>query len=82
MLAVAGAYGGPFDMGVAADARRRGIGLALTRAAVSLREAGCRLVALNAAAEGEPLYHRAGFPIGRLGRDVVMVPSLARRLGA
>ncbi|HVG87702.1 MAG: GNAT family N-acetyltransferase [Gaiellales bacterium] len=82
VLTVDGAYGGLFDMGVAADARRRGIGLALTRAAVGLAHvAGCRLVALNATGEGEPLYRKAGFRSAGWGHMVV-VSSLARGLGA
>ena len=53
---------GLFDMGVAPDARRRGIGLALTRAACGVAaERGCRIVTLNATGEGTPVYRRAGF---------------------
>jgi GNAT superfamily N-acetyltransferase len=62
VLAMDAPYGGLFDMGVATDARRRGIGLALTRAAVGLaHDAGCELMTLNATQEGELLYRRAGF---------------------
>jgi ribosomal protein S18 acetylase RimI-like enzyme len=53
---------GLFDMGVAPDARRRGIGLALTRAACRVAaESRCPIVTLNATGEGTPLYSRAGF---------------------
>jgi predicted N-acetyltransferase YhbS len=49
-------------MGVAADTSRRGIGLALVRAAVGLaHDAGCELMALNATQEGELPYRRPGF---------------------
>jgi ribosomal protein S18 acetylase RimI-like enzyme len=57
-LGVAGIY----DMGVAAHERRRGIGRALTCAALALgRAAGCRVATLNATAEGELLYRQLGF---------------------
>lgn len=57
-LGVAGIY----DMGVAVQARRRGIGSALTHAALALgRAGGCELATLNATAEGELLYRRLGF---------------------
>ncbi|HEY0278993.1 MAG TPA: GNAT family N-acetyltransferase [Solirubrobacterales bacterium] len=53
---------GIYSMGVAPKARGRGIGLALTRAALRVAwEAGCRAAALNATAAGERLYLRAGF---------------------
>ena len=52
---------GVFDMGVAPEARRRGIGLALALAACRLaRERGAEIVTLNATGEGEPVYRRAG----------------------
>jgi GNAT superfamily N-acetyltransferase len=57
-LGVAGIY----DMGVAEHERRRGIGGALTAAALDLgREAGCSIATLNATPEGELLYRRLGF---------------------
>ena len=57
-LGVAGMY----DVGVRADARRRGIGRALTAAACSLARAqGCRYATLNATFEGELLYAALGF---------------------
>jgi GNAT superfamily N-acetyltransferase len=57
-LGVAGVY----DMGVAAEERRRGIGAALTVTALELgRNAGCRVATLNATAEGELLYRTLGF---------------------
>jgi len=57
-LGVAGIY----DMGVAPDERRRGIGSALTSTALELgRAAGCRVATLNATPEGELLYRTLGF---------------------
>jgi ribosomal protein S18 acetylase RimI-like enzyme len=53
---------GIYSMGVAPKARRRGIGLALTRAALRAAwEHDCQAVVLNATADGEALYARAGF---------------------
>ena len=53
---------GIYSMGVAPKARGRGIGLALTRAALRVSwESGCRAAVLNATADGEALYTRAGF---------------------
>jgi ribosomal protein S18 acetylase RimI-like enzyme len=53
---------GIYSMGVAPKARRRGIGLALTRAALRAAwEHDCRAAVLNATADGEALYARAGF---------------------
>jgi GNAT superfamily N-acetyltransferase len=57
-LGVAGIY----DMGVAEHERRRGVGRALTAAALDLgRAAGCSFATLNATPEGELLYRRLGF---------------------
>ena len=57
-LGVAGIY----DMGVAEGERRRGIGSALTTAALQLAGAhGCAAATLNATAEGELLYSALGF---------------------
>jgi GNAT superfamily N-acetyltransferase len=57
-LGVAGVY----DMGVTENERRRGIGTALTQAALELaRAAGCALATLNATPEGELLYRELGF---------------------
>lgn len=57
-LGVAGIY----DMGVAEGERRRGIGGALTAAALQLAGAhGCAAATLNATAEGELLYSTLGF---------------------
>jgi GNAT superfamily N-acetyltransferase len=57
-LGVAGIY----DMGVAAHERRRGIGSALTSAALEIgRTAGCAFATLNATPEGELLYRQLGF---------------------
>jgi ribosomal protein S18 acetylase RimI-like enzyme len=53
---------GIYDMGVAAHERRRGIGRALTLAALQLgRAQGCALATLNATPEGELLYRAVGF---------------------
>jgi ribosomal protein S18 acetylase RimI-like enzyme len=66
---------GLFDMGVAPDARRRGIGLALTRAACRVAaERGCRIVTLNATGEGEPVYTRAGFASAGFGMTWWLFP--------
>jgi GNAT superfamily N-acetyltransferase len=57
-LGVAGVY----DMGVAPDERRRGIGSALVRAVLALgRAAGCEVATLNATPDGERLYATLGF---------------------
>jgi GNAT superfamily N-acetyltransferase len=57
-LGVAGIY----DMGVADGERRRGIGSALTAAALQLAAShGCAAVTLNATPEGELLYRALGF---------------------
>jgi GNAT superfamily N-acetyltransferase len=57
-LGVAGIY----DVGVAEGERRRGIGRALTTAALQLAGAqGCAAATLNATAEGELLYSALGF---------------------
>ena len=57
-LGVAGIY----DMGVAEGERRRGIGRALTTAALQLAAAqGCAAATLNATPEGELLYPALGF---------------------
>jgi GNAT superfamily N-acetyltransferase len=54
--------GGTYDMGVAQDERRRGIGRALTLAALELaRSQGCAVATLNATPEGELLYGTLGF---------------------
>jgi GNAT superfamily N-acetyltransferase len=67
---------GLFDMGVVAEARRRGVGLALTLAACGLaRERGCRLVTLNATREGEPVYRRAGFRSAGFGMTWWLFPG-------
>ncbi len=57
-LGVAGIY----DMGIAEGERRRGIGRALTAAALQLAGAhGCAAATLNATPEGELLYSALGF---------------------
>jgi ribosomal protein S18 acetylase RimI-like enzyme len=53
---------GIYSMGVAPKAQGRGIGLALTRAALRTAwDAGCRAAVLNATPAGELVYARAGF---------------------
>jgi ribosomal protein S18 acetylase RimI-like enzyme len=53
---------GIYDMGVAPHERRRGIGSALTSAALEIgRNAGCAFATLNATPEGELLYRQLGF---------------------
>ncbi len=52
---------GIYDMGVAPDRRRRGVGRALTLAAARVaRSLGCRHAVITATGEGEPLYRAAG----------------------
>src|SRR5215813_3224214 len=59
-----GATGWIGALGVAPEARRRGIGRALTEAAVArLRERGAETVMLFATDMGRPLYERLGFVI-------------------
>ena len=54
--------GGIYDMGVAPEERRRGIGRALTLAALALARAqGCAFATLNATHGGELLYGAVGF---------------------
>ncbi len=53
---------GIYDMGVAEDERRRGIGTALTLAALEHgRSQGCGIATLNATPDGELLYSTLGF---------------------
>jgi GNAT superfamily N-acetyltransferase len=53
---------GIYSMGVAPKAQGRGIGLALTKAALRAAwDRGCEAAVLNATAAGERLYARAGF---------------------
>jgi GNAT superfamily N-acetyltransferase len=53
---------GIYSMGVAPKVQGRGIGLALTKAALRVAwEHGCEAAVLNATAAGERLYARAGF---------------------
>jgi GNAT superfamily N-acetyltransferase len=53
---------GIYSMGVVPKVQGRGIGLALTRAALCAAwDQGCEAAVLNATADGERLYSRAGF---------------------
>ena len=75
VLNVAGTTGGVYDMGVDPELRRRGHGLALTRAVLGrAAELGCPSVTLNATGEGEPMYRRAGFRSLGLGMSWWMFP--------
>jgi GNAT superfamily N-acetyltransferase len=57
-----GATVGVYAVGVIPDARRRGVGTALTWAGVDAgREWGCRAATLQASAMGLPIYERMGF---------------------
>lgn len=57
-----GAVAGLYECGVVERARRRGVGAALTGAALrAAQEMGCRLAVLNATPAGERLYGRVGF---------------------
>ena len=72
---VDGAVAGIYDMGVLSSARRRGLGRALTLAAVArAREAGCASVTLNATGEGEALYRSVGFESLGLGMTWWLFP--------
>jgi ribosomal protein S18 acetylase RimI-like enzyme len=76
VLNLAGGTGGVYDMGVAREFRRRGHGLALTRAVLARAgELGCASVTLNATGEGEPMYRRAGFASLGLGMTWWMFPD-------
>ena len=79
VLNVAGTTAGVYDMGVGLEHRRRGHGLALTRAAVARAgQLGCSSVTLNATGDGEPMYRRAGFASLGLGMTWWMFPGAAR----
>lgn len=59
-----GRYGvaGIFNVGIVPDARGRGIGKAVTSAALHFaRDLGCQYALLNATEMGEPLYRALGF---------------------
>ncbi|MBO0744161.1 MAG: GNAT family N-acetyltransferase [Candidatus Dormibacteraeota bacterium] len=57
-----GAVAGLYECGVVEGARRRGVGAALTGAALrAAQQMGCRLAVLNATPAGEQLYTRTGF---------------------
>ena len=75
VLHVEGETAGVYDMGVAANARRRGFGTALTLAALTAADdLGCASVTLNATAEGELLYPRVGFRSLGLGMTWWLFP--------
>ena len=75
VLNVDGTTAGLYDMGVAAQHRRRGHGSALTAAAiVRARQLGCTSVTLNATGEGAPMYRRAGLRSLGLGMTWWMFP--------
>jgi GNAT superfamily N-acetyltransferase len=62
--AVNGAVGWVGTIFVAREARRHGLGLALTAAVTdALEAAGCRTLVLVATEQGRPLYERLGFEI-------------------
>ena len=67
---------GIYDMGVAPDRRRRGVGRALTLAAARVaRSLGCRHAVLDATGEGEPLYRGHGLRLARPRAHVVATPG-------
>lgn len=71
--------GGLYDCWVVPWARRRGIGSALTAAAVArAEESGCRVVVLNATDMGEPMYRRVGFRSGGWGQTWWLVERQLR----
>ena len=79
VLNVAGTTAGVYDMGVGLEHRRRGHGLALTRAAVARAgQLGCSSVTLNATGDGERMYRRAGFASLGLGMTWWMFPGATR----
>ena len=65
---------GIYSMGVAPKAQGRGIGLALTKAALRVAwEQDCHAAVLNATADGERLYARARLPFSGMGPDLVAI---------
>jgi ribosomal protein S18 acetylase RimI-like enzyme len=67
---------GIYNMGVAEDQRRRGIGRSLTLAACRLAgRLGCTHATLNATPEGELLYRTAGFESLGMGRTWWLHPG-------
>jgi ribosomal protein S18 acetylase RimI-like enzyme len=69
-------FAGIYNMGVAEDHRRQGIGRALTLAACRLAgRLGCTHAGLNATPEGELLYRTAGFQSLGLGRTWWLHPG-------
>ncbi|MGJ6980637.1 GNAT family N-acetyltransferase [Aestuariimicrobium soli] len=71
------ATAGLFNVGVRPDHRRRGIGLALTRAAMrAAREAGATTMGLNSTPMGAGVYARAGFV--RVGTGATWMRSSPR----
>lgn len=71
---------GIYDVATVPERRRRGLGAAVTRAAMAAaREGGCRTAILHASAAGAGLYRSLGFTdVCAIGQHVWVPDSLAR----
>lgn len=76
-----GAVSGVYNVGTLPEARRRGVGTALTWAAVGAgRDWGCEPVVLDSSDIGEPIYSAMGFRT--VTRYVIFKPSSAAKASA